>query len=742
MPHLPPLIFDLTVILAAAGLATLLFNRWRQPVVLGYLVAGFAAGPHFPLWPTVVDTTGVSLWAEIGVIFLLFGLGLEFSFKKLARVGKSASIAALFELITMSGVGYLLGRALGWNTMDSIFLGAILSMSSTTIIIRAFDEAGAKGRAFVGLVFGILIVEDLMAILLMVILTAISSPLAFSGASLVKLSAWLLFFLLIWFMAGIFFLPNFLRRARPYITREILLVVSIALCFLMVVVSDRAGFSAALGAFMMGSLLAETDEGERVSELLAPVKDLFAAVFFVSVGMMIDPKVLQQHFGVIFLITVVTIVGKLLGSGFGAILSGRSLRHSVQAGMSLAQIGEFSFILAALGASLNATSSFLYPIVVAVSAVTTFTTPYMIRHSDWIYGRIEASLPQRLLDALRRYEQTVNAGGRAGALLLLWRTYAPPVVLNGAVVVGVILACSRWLSPALGNQGSVKLAAAGIALVASAPFLWALSFKTPKGLSRQDADTLVTLRGLQLGVLLFRGSLGLGLLAFLASEFVSSTLAPLLILAGAPVLLFFARNYLESFYVRLEKRFLENLSAKKLKEVEAGSALPVMIPWDAGHAVLDVQINAAAAGRTIGEAGIRSKTGATIAMIDRGRHRLFAPAATERILPGDRLYLIGTDEQILAAGRFVKECEEETALILNSDHRLEAFQVKPDSSLSGRSIRGAGELVGGTVLIVGVERGAARILNPEAGLQLAPGDLLWAFGSGAGLRELRQRAQA
>lgn len=328
MNHLPQMIIDLALILGAAAVSTLVFSKLRQPVVLGYLIAGFAVGPHFPLWPTVVDSEGVKLWAEIGVIFLLFGLGLEFSFKKLAKVGKSAFIAATFEIITMSGVGYLFGQALGWTTMDSIYLGAILSMSSTTIIIRAFDEAGLKGKAFASLVFGILIVEDLMAILLMVILSAISIPGSFSGSNLAYLSARLVFFLLAWFLVGIYVLPTLLRRVRRQLSNEIMLIVSIALCLMMVVLATKADFSAALGAFIMGSILAETEEGERIEHLLVSVKDLFAAVFFVSVGMMIDPSVLREHFGVVVLITALTIVGKLMGSGFGAVISGRSLKHS------------------------------------------------------------------------------------------------------------------------------------------------------------------------------------------------------------------------------------------------------------------------------------------------------------------------------------------------------------------------------------------------------------------------------
>ncbi|HYX34977.1 MAG TPA: cation:proton antiporter, partial [Oligoflexus sp.] len=402
MVHLPALIQDLGIILITAAATTLIFKWLKQPVVLGYLIAGLLVGPHVSFVPTVVDTESVKVWAEIGVIFLLFGLGLEFSFKKLAKVGKSAGIAALFEIITMTSVGYLLGRALGWTTMDSLFLGAILSMSSTTIIIRAFDELGLKAKGFVSLVFGVLIVEDLAAILILVLLTIIASPNPVSGSEVLISTLRLGFFLLLWFVVGIYFVPGLMKRVKKHLSDETLLIVSIGLCLTMVIIATQVGFSPALGAFVMGSILAETKEGLRIEHLIVPVRDLFAAVFFVSVGMMIDPKILMENFGVVLLIIAVTIVGKLFGSGLGALLSGRSLRQSMQAGLSLAQIGEFSFLIAALGVSLKVTSDFLYPIVIAVSAVTTFTTPYMIKYSGPIVTWIERHIPAGLRERLAR----------------------------------------------------------------------------------------------------------------------------------------------------------------------------------------------------------------------------------------------------------------------------------------------------------------------------------------------------
>ncbi len=746
MNHLPPMIIDLAMILGAAGVATLIFSRLKQPVVLGYLIAGFIVGPHFTLFSTVGDTEGVKLWAEIGVIFLLFGLGLEFSFKKLAKVGKSAFISATFEILTMSAAGYLFGRALGWTTMDSIFLGAILSMSSTTIIIRAFDEAGLKGKAFASLVFGILIVEDLMAILLMVILAAISVPGSFSGSNLAFLSGRLVFFLLVWFLVGIYVLPSLLKRVRQYLNNEIMLIVSIALCFMMVVLATKANFSAALGAFIMGSILAETEEGERIEHLMLSVKDLFAAVFFVSVGMMIDPKILQEHFWVVVMITILTIVGKLAGSGFGAVLSGRSLKHSTQAGMSLAQIGEFSFIIATLGVSLKVVSDFLYPIIIAVSAVTTFTTPYMIRYSEPMYNWIERRLPQRFLDRLGQYERAMSANGNENALTLIWRTYGMLIVANTVVVLGIGLAASEWGLPFLlstfGENGLVRFIACVATLVVCSPFLAALVMKTPKKVPHEQAETMLRLRRLQFGLTMVRAAIGFVLLATIIDRFATSMAFPLVVLIATPVLIFFFRKYIATFYYAVETRFLKNLNAKELAELESLAELPQLAPWDATLVQVDLTSDSQLAGLTLEESKFRSKTGATVAMIDRGSRRIFAPTRAERMLPGDELFLIGTEEQIAAARELAHPKEEIVHMPHDELYTLESFGVNDGSPYLQKSIREINLADQFGALIVGIERSGTRILNPESNVVLEAGDLVWVFGHKVKISDLKKTAQS
>ncbi|MES2965491.1 MAG: cation:proton antiporter [Bdellovibrionota bacterium] len=741
MSHLPQMIIDLALILGAAGVSTLVFSRLRQPVVLGYLVAGFVVGPFFPLWPTVADTEGVKLWAEIGVIFLLFGLGLEFSFKKLAKVGKSAFIAASFEIITMSALGFLVGRALGWKTMDSIYLGVILSMSSTTIIIRAFDEAKLKGAAFASLVFGILIVEDLMAILLMVILSAISVPGSFSGPNLVFLSGRLVFFLLAWFLVGIYVLPSVLRRVRRLLSDEIMLIVSIGLCLMMVVLATKANFSAAIGAFIMGSILAETEEGERIEHLMTSVKNLFAAVFFVSVGMMIDPAILQEHFGVVVVITLVTIVGKLVGSGFGSVLSGRSLKHSTQAGMSLAQIGEFSFIIATLGVSLKVVSDFLYPVVIAVSAVTTFTTPYMIRHSGKMYGWLESQLPQRLLDRLTQYERAMSSKGNERIVTLLWRSYGMQIVLNTVVVLGIGLGSAEFVLPiaiaTLGDDAIVRLGLAALTLVACSPFLLAIVLKEPKKMAHETAQTLLRLRRLRFGLILFRSIFGLVIVEIIISQFARTQLLPLAVLITTPALIFIFKKYIGRFYSNVEKRFLQNLNAKELAELEKLEGLPQLAPWNAALAQLVLASDSPIAGQTLEECRFRSSTGATVAMIDRGRKRIFAPSRAERLLPNDELFLIGTDEQLASARKLSRPDEPETRLPHDELYNLEDVEISDDSSFAHKSIRdlGIGEQFGG--LVVGIERNGERILNPESSTIIEPGDVIWVFGHRERIRLLR-----
>jgi CPA2 family monovalent cation:H+ antiporter-2 len=742
MTHLPNLIQDLGFILMTASVVTLLFKKLKQPVVLGYLLAGFLLSPRFPFFLSVKDTADITIWAEIGVIFMLFGLGLEFSFKKLKKVGKSASITASVEILSMLGIGFICGKALGWSTMDSLFLGGILSISSTTIIVRAFEELGLKGRNFVSLVFGVLVVEDLLAILLLVLLSSVAVTQSLSGSELLYSSLRLGFFLVLWFLLGIYLLPFLLKKFRDYLSDETTLIVSISLCLMMVMVASQVGFSPALGAFVMGSILAETREGRRIEHLILPVKDLFSAVFFVSVGMLIDLNILVDHFGVVVLLTVVTILGKFLSTTIGAVVSGRSLKNSVQTGMSLAQIGEFSFIIATLGMTLKVTSDFLYPIAVAVSAATTFTTPYLIKYSDPFYLWLEKKLPREFLESLRRYETAMNIDADATVLNLIWREYGVKTVLNSVIVIGMSLAMSRLALPqlaeAFGDNVPAELVTCILTLVLAGPFLWAIFLGTPAHKMTYKGGTAKQLRNLQIGVAIIQFILGLILAGFLVSQFTS-----ILALSGASLIVlaalsaFFFSKYSEPVYAKIEKRFLSNLTANERAELEKKAEVPDLAPWNATLAEFVISPQSKLVAKTLQEARIKEDFGVTVAMIERGTERILAPKRDDLILPGDKLFLIGTDEQLVSIRKIIEvPADRERAQIAES-FGLTSMTLGTSNRFINKSIRTCGLREEADGLIVGIERNGERLLSPDSSMTLQVDDLVWIVGDITKIKALK-----
>ncbi|WP_232065150.1 cation:proton antiporter domain-containing protein [Rhodocytophaga rosea] len=633
MAHIPRLILDLALILGAAGATTLIFKKLKQPLVLGYILAGVMVGPNFPLFPTIADSETIRIWADIGVIFLLFGLGLEFSFKKLVKVGGSASITGLVEIAAMLILGYLCGQWLGWSTMDSLFLGGIIAISSTTIIIRAFDELGLKTQSFARLVFGILVIEDLVAILLLVLLSTLAVSRQFAGVELVFSILKLSFFLTLWYLAGIYLIPTFLRRTSRLISNETLLILSIGLCLLMVVLVTQAGFSAALGAFIMGSILAETLYAEKIEHLMQPVKDLFGAIFFVSVGMLIDPKILLQYAGPILLLSMVVILGKSIHVTLGALLSGQPLKQSLQTGMSMTQIGEFSFIIATLGLSLNVTSKFLYPIAVAVSAVTTFTTPYLIRLSEPLYQWIEKRLPRRWKSLLDNYSSSTQTITVVSDWREVLRTFAGILITNSVVIIGIVLLSTKIISPfiqeKLFDSLWTEILTAICALSLMAPFLWALSVRK---IRTHSYNTLWKNQRYNRGplVVLEMGRIGTGivLVGFLLDQLFSPTVA----LVGAIVLIVIVlpvfTQKLQATYARIEKRFLYNLHAREFEKKNLASKS--LLPWDAHIAHFEVSAESEGIGRTLTELSYREKYGVNIAQIERGNKIIHAPRAMSR----------------------------------------------------------------------------------------------------------------
>ena len=730
MHGLPSAISDLALILGTAGLVTLLFKRLKQPLVLGYLVAGFLVGPKTSFFPTIVATESITLWAEIGVIFLLFALGLEFSFKKLFRVGGSASFTALIEVGLMILFGYTAGQLLGWSFMDSLFLGGILSISSTSIIIRTVDELGYKNMRFVGTVFGILVIEDLVAVLLMVILTTVALTREFAGFEMASSILKLGFFLAIWFVAGIFVLPSFFKRNQRHLNEETVLVVGVGLCLLMVVFAAKVGFSPALGAFITGSILAETVEGERMHQLIQPIKNLFSAVFFISVGMLIDPQIVMLYWKEVIILSVVVIAGKTVSVTLGSVLSGQTLKASLQSGMSLAQIGEFSFIIATLGLSLNVVSEKLYPLAVAVSVLTAFTTPYMLKSSEKVYAFLEKILPSRFVQTLDGYSviSFSMAGNRE------WRdqvrAYLLKILLNAVVVIAIFLLVARVFLPFLLEkqiaEGPAKFFALSLTLILTAPFLWALAFGRTKNFS-----LLLMEQGKgshNYVFLISRVMLTVGLLGAMVAQFV-----PLVWALGITIWMVVIVGYvlfanLKKVYQWFENRFLFNLN-DEVEKRQAHKQLSNLAPWDAHITEFVIPADGEYVGKPLVDLSIREKFGVTIALIERGKKRITAPGRNESLMPFDQVHVIGTDEQLSAFKKFlIADAEPEAALELPADYSLEQYLVTDKSLFVTKTIRDCGIRETTHGLVVGIERNGQRILNPDSTEIIGMGDLLWIVG--------------
>lgn len=744
MTHLPKLIEDLALILMAGAVTTLLFRRLKQPLVLGYIIAGLLVGPHIAILPTVIETENINVLAELGVIFLLFSLGLEFSFKKLVRVGGAASITAIVEVIGMLGIGYAAGQILGWSQMDSVFLGGILSISSTTIIIRAFEELGVKSQQFAGIVFGVLIVEDLVAILLLVLLSTLAVSRQFAGPEMLFSVLKLVFFLSLWFIAGIFLIPTFLKKARKLLSEETLLILSLGLCLGMVVLATKVGFSPALGAFVMGSILAETTKAEKIEHLVKPVKNLFAAVFFVSVGILIDPAVIVKHGGPVLLITVLTIGGKFLSSSIGAVLSGQPLKQSIQAGLSLAQIGEFSFIIATLGLTLKVTSDFLYPIAVAVSAITTFTTPYLIKWSEPFYHFLDRNLPKRFLNSLKKYSSGTQDIQAESDWKIVLRAYTAIVLTNMVISVAIILLSSTFLTPWVQHKMNYSLAGDIIVLlitfVACAPFTWAMMAKKPDTMAYTNLwlDKKYN-RGPLVIIEVIRNLLAVFLVGFLVDRLFSGIVAILVAIPVMIIVLYIFSRRMQLYYGRIEKRFLRNLNARESRELEEDTARASLSPWDAHLASFEISPYAAYVGVPLQNLAWRERFGVNLAYIERGGKVIYAPSRDEKLFPYDTIGVIGTDEQLISLRPLLEDQANEITYA-EGDKRenivLQKVIVDENTRLKGQTIRLSGIREKTNGLVVGIERKGERILNPASDTFFEWDDVVWIVGDRRKIQQL------
>jgi monovalent cation:H+ antiporter-2, CPA2 family len=725
MNHLPAIITDLSLILGIAAITTLIFRLLKQPLVLGYLMAGILVGPHFDLFPTVTELKGIQTWAEIGVLFLLFGLGLEFSFRKLFKVGKTAIITAMFGISFTFFFGYLFGTLLGWKTMDALFMGGILCIASTTIIIRAFDEAREKNQLFANVVMGVLVIEDLVAVVLMVVLSTISVSRNFEGSEMIYSILKLLFFLILWVILGVFFLPGLFRKLKKFLSDETLLIVSLALCFFMVILATKAGFSSALGAFIMGSLLAETNSGHRIEHLIQPLKDLFGAIFFVSVGMLIDPAMIKEHFAVIIGASLILIIGKPLFITSGALLSGQTLKVAMRSGMSLSQIGEFSFIIASLGLALNVTSDFLYPVAVAVSAFTTFTTPYMIRFSKPFHGVVDRKLPSTWKSALEKYSRGLEKAPEVSAWRRYIREYVKNLVIYSVIILALFLLSIRFALPKFDYDSWSAIIFCVFILLVSAPFLWALSFRRTGKQAYSELWQRQTYRSLLVVLQLFRLLLTLFYLG-LFFNLIFTPLIALMLIAGSIVVLFLLKNKIRESYSHIENRFLINWAGKdKSKEPDQNLA-----PWDTHIAVIHIGPNLPFLGKSLAEIRLREEFGINIAVIERGENLLYIPTREEKIFPGDNLHVIGTDEQLEQFRNFLQTVDIATGPWTSNEKNIQLrhFTLSEHSSLLGKSIRASGVRERTSGIIVGIVREGVRMLNPSSDLVFEEGDEIWMVG--------------
>ncbi len=729
---LPTLISDLGLILITAAAAVLLFKAIRQPLVLGYLIAGFLAGPHFKFFPSVGDLHSIEVWAEIGVIFLLFSLGLEFSFKKLMKVGGTATITAGFQIGFMILTGYVSGLFMGWSQIDSIFLGAILSMSSTTIILRAFDELNVKGKKFVSIVFGALIIEDIVAILLMVLLTTISVSQQFSGIELFDSVLKLVFFLVLWFLAGIFVIPTLLKRTKNLLNEETLLILSIGLCLMMVILGSMAGFSPALGAFIMGSIIAETIYSERIEHLIKPVKDLFGAIFFVSVGMMINPDTLVEYAFPVLIITLITIFGKTFSTAMGVLVSGQPLKQSIQAGMSLAQIGEFSFIIATLGMTLKVTSNFIYPIIVAVSAITTFTTPYMIQKAEGFAFFLERKIPKKILDFIERYTTNAQRVRTTSSWQKVLQANLIHISIQSIIIIAIILLAGRFITPLLVAYEWGSYLVATVTLLILMPFLWALSAKRVATNAMAELKKERKLTGPVGIVIISRILLTFFFIGLFFNIFFNFRLTLVFLLIIIVLVIIFPKK-IQQWYQQLEDHFLTNLNSREIHEaVENKSDLT---PWEGHMTAVKVPQESYLTGKELKELAFREKLGINIAIIKRGEITINIPNRNEVIFPDDVLYAIGTDQQISDFQDYLFKNTIEASQQVESEIILKHFELQ-NPLIIGKTIRDSKLRERTDGLVVGLERNGERRINPNSEMILERGDILWIVGDKKKMKQL------
>ncbi len=747
MSQLPNLITDLALILVVAGAVTLLFKKLKQPLVLGYIVAGFLVSPHMPYVKSVVDAVDIKIWADIGVIFLLFSMGLDFSFKKIAKLGMAPFIAVSSIVFFMSIVGYAAAHIFGWSHMECIFLAAVFAVcSSTTIIYKTLTDLKLKQQRFANIVLSVLVLEDVLSIVLLVMLSAVATGKGMEGRELIEIVMKIVFFIVLWFVVGIFVIPMALRKLRRLLTNEILLIVSLGLCFFMAVFSTKVGFSSAFGAFVMGSILAETIEGKTIMRVVDPVKDLFGAVFFVSVGMLVDPKVLVAYAVPILIVVVLIIVGQAIFGTLSFVLSGQSLKTAMQCSFTIAQIGEFPFIIISLGVSLGAIGGFMYPVVVAGSALTTFLTPYVLKSALPTYNFIEAHLPRHWVKRLNRLtigEQTTAADNKWRALLMPMLRQTLIYSILSTATIGLMLTfflpfVQRLLPPFWAHTVCGILT-----IMAISPFLRALVMKKNhseefKYLWSKSHSNRFPL----LFTVLVRILIAIGFIFYICHYLSNLSVALIASIAVATIVPILMSRRLKRRSIMLERLFVQNLRSKEIEDAVLGRKKPLyanrLLDRDIHIADFDVPEDSLWGGKTLEQLHLRKTFGVHVSSILRGKRRINIPNGRTIIFPGDKIQAIGSDEQLTRLDAAINnERYADDPEIEKREMRLHQLIIDKNSPFVGKTLQESNIRNRYNCMVVGMEEGEENLTPIHPQYLFKQGDVIWLVGENRSLELLQ-----
>ena len=744
MSELPELVKDLALILVVAGFVTLLFKKLKQPLVLGYIVAGFLVSPHMPYTMSVVDQGDIQTWADIGVIFLLFSLGLDFSIKKILKMGASPIIAACTIIFCMLALGIIVGHSFGWKEMDCIFLGGMVAMSSTTIIYKAFSDMGLTQQGFASTVMSVLILEDILAIVMMVMLSTVASGNSPDGVQLIGSIMKIGFFLVLWFVVGLFAIPLFLRSVRKILNNETLLIVSLGFCCLMAVTSTQVGFSAAFGAFVMGSILAETVEVDKIIRLVDPVKNLFGAIFFVSVGMLVKPDVIVQYALPILLLVITILVGQALFGTLGYLLGGQTLKNAMRCGFSMAQVGEFAFIIATLGKSLGVISEFLYPVVVAVSVITTFLTPYMIRAAEPCYNVLVKHLPKRWVRRLTHIQ--TNSVGESASSDNHWKVLMKKMILNtliygilSAAVIAIMFSAAlpicRDLSIKWTGSHWIGNAVCGfLTIVFIAPFLRSIVMKQNHSEAFKALWTDRRINRLPLtATILARVLIALSFIFYVCNYLTRFKNALMIAVAIGLLILMLLSRWLKKRSITLERLFIQNLQSRDIEAQKQGKKKPLfanhLIDRDIHIANLELPDDSLWAGKTLYSLKLRNRFGVHISSILRGSKHINIPNGGTILFPGDKLQAIGNDEQLTKLSKAINaELQPEVTNIEKHEMKLRSFTISKTSPFIGKTLKDSGIRDEYNCMVVGVDEGQKNLTLITPSRCLQAGDVLWVVG--------------